>query len=74
MKLLPVEDWWRWVRRSKTLIAACVLTGGEAAVAAGVPLPGVDLIPVPARGLAIAVLGGFALYFRIKAGQEKASG
>lgn len=58
-----------WARKNKTLIAACVLTGGEGVVAAGLPLPGADLIPRELRGLVIALLGGFALYFRIKAGK-----
>ncbi len=66
--------WWAWARKNKTMLAAAVLTGGEAAVNLGLPLPGSDLIPAPLRGLAILTLGAFAFYFRWKAQREQDRG
>lgn len=65
---------WAWITQNKTLIAAAALTGGEAIVQMGLPLPGSELIPVPLRGACIGLLTALALYYRTKASGEKAGG
>jgi hypothetical protein len=62
---------WAWAIKNKTLILAAILTGGEAIVTMGLPLPGSDFIPPPLRGAAIGLLMAMALYFRTKAQQPK---
>lgn len=59
------------LRGWKVAIIAGVLTGGEALVNMGIPLPFADLIPVWARGLLIVTLTASAFYFRWKASKEQ---
>lgn len=61
-----------WASKNKTAILAAVLTGGEAIVGMGIPLPGSDLVPVWARGSLIGMLTAAALFYRTKASQETA--
>lgn len=62
---------WAWALKNKLLILAGVLTGGEALVTLGIPLPGADYIPVKYRGAAIALVMMGAFVARILAQRKE---
>lgn len=65
---------WRKLRGNKVNIVAGVLTGGEALVSAGVPLPFAESIPTPARAVLIAGLFALGWYYRQRAQKEALRG
>lgn len=63
-------NYWEKLRGMKVAIIAGVLTGGEALVAMGIPLPGAQYIPQWARAALIVLLSTLAFVMRIKAQRE----
>jgi hypothetical protein len=65
---------WKWSSGKRLPIIASVMGGAEAIVTSGIPLPGSDRIPAPARLAVIGSIVALSFYLRWRTGKEKNDG